>query len=185
MASLIRRTAMTERLSKKGFRGLGRIAAISLGVVAAMAMPLSATAHDHDHRGGEYRGGYHGGYGGGHYDNYQGGNRGHWSGGRWIAGAIITGAVLGLVSDALRPAPVYYNPRVVYSQPPTVYYGNGYPVVNQRVVERRTVIYDNQSDSPYIRDDNYNHYYGYDRDEHHDDEDDYHHHHDDDDGYDD
>lgn len=162
---------MTERSSKRGFSGAGRIAVIALGLAAALALPFSASAGDHGrYGGGQYRG-YHGGYNGGHYGGHYGrgdygrhyGNnyrdRGHWNGGRWIAGAIVTGAVLGLVTDALRPAPVYYNPRVVYSQPRTVIYRDDYPVVTQRVVERRTVIYDDQSNSRYIRDD------GYDRDD--------------------
>ena len=158
---------MTERLSKKGFRGAGKMTVIGLGLVAALALPFSASAGDHGRHGGGHYGGYHGSYNGGHYgrgdygrhyeNNYR--NRGHWSGGRWIAGAIVTGAVLGLVNDALRPAPAYYNPPVVYSRPGTVVYSDGYPVVTRRVVERRTVIYDDQSNTRYIRDD------GYDRDD--------------------
>lgn len=127
---------MTTRFSKAG-----KFAALGLAMAAAVAMPLSASARGwggHDHDG--YRGGYSRSYGhGGYYGRGYGG--GHWSGGRWIAGALVTGAVIGLVSDALRPAPVYYGPQVVYSQPRTVYYEDE-PVVRRRVVSR-TVIYDN------------------------------------------
>lgn len=156
---------MTERFSKKGFRGAGRMAAIGLGIAVALAMPLSVSARGRgNHGGGYYGGGNHGGYYGGNHggygrhdgNRYSNRSRGHWNnGGRWIAGAIVTGAVIGLVNDALRPAPVYYGRPVVYSQPRTVIYTDDYPVVTQRVVERRTVIYNNQSDTRYVRDDGY------------------------------
>lgn len=127
---------MTTRLSKAG-----KLAALGIALASAVAMPLSASARDwgdHGHHDG-YRGGYgHGYYGHGYYGHDR---DGHWSGGRWIAGALVTGAVIGLVSDALRPAPVYYGPPVVYTQPRTVYYEEQ-PVVRRRVVSR-TVIYDN------------------------------------------
>lgn len=123
---------MTTRMSKAG-----KLAALGVAMAAAVAMPLSASARGW---GGHGHDGYRGGYGhGGYYGRGYGG--GHWSGGRWIAGALVTGAVIGLVSDALRPAPVYYGPPVVYSQPRTVYYEEQ-PVVRRRVVSR-TVIYDN------------------------------------------
>lgn len=167
---------MTQLPGKKGFRVTGKMLAIGLGIAAAMALPLSASARGHGyggggHYGGGYHGGYHGGYGGYHggynrgynrgYDRGYYGNRGHWNGGRWIAGALVTGAVIGLVSDALRPAPVYYNPPVAYSQPGTIIYSNEYPVVTRRVVERRTVIYNDGSDTRYIRDDGYGRDDGY------------------------
>jgi hypothetical protein len=79
---------------------------------------------------------------------------GHWSGGRWIAGAIVTGAVIGLVDNALRPAPVYYGAPVVYGPPRTVIYEDA-PVVRRRVVETRTVVYDDPYQTRYIRDDGY------------------------------
>jgi uncharacterized membrane protein len=130
---------MTQR-----FGGAGKLAAIGLAVAAAVAMPLSASARGHGyHGGGYYGGGYHGGYHGGYY-----GHGGHWSGGRWIAGAIVTGAVIGLVDNALRPAPVYYGP------PRTVIYEDA-PVVRRRVVETRTVVYDDPYQTRYIRDDGY------------------------------
>src|SRR6185437_15803754 len=138
-------------------RNVGKWMAIGLAVAAAVAMPLSASAHDHDgwghgggwghhgwHDGGWGRGGYHGGY-------YRHGG-GYWSGGRWIAGAIVTGVVAGVVSDALAPRPVYYGPAPVVYGPPTVVYEDA-PVVTRRVVTR-TVVYD---DGPtrYVRDDGY------------------------------
>lgn len=137
---------MTKRFSNKS-----RFLALGLAVTAAVAMPLSASARgwgDHDH-------GYRGGYDGGYHRGYEGHERGHWSGGRWIAGAIVTGAVIGLVSDALRPAPVYYDQPMVYSRPRTVIYDDYPPVVvHRRVIERRTVVYDDPYQTRYIgRDD--------------------------------
>lgn len=143
----------------KRFSGAGKLAAIGLAVAAAVAMPLSASAHDgwggHGHGGWGEHGGYHGGY----HDGGYGRGGGHWSGGRWIAGAIVTGAVLGLVSDALSPRPVYYGAPVVYSQPDVVYQ-DGPPVVRRRVVETRTVVYDDPQQTRYIRDDGYDQDYG-------------------------
>lgn len=136
----------------KRFSGAGKLVAIGLAVAAAVAMPLSASARGwgggHGHHGG-----YHGSYGGYHGGYHHGG--GHWSGGRWIAGAIVTGAVIGLVSDAMRPAPVYYDPPVAYGPPRTVIYEDGPPVVRRRVVETRTVVYDDPYQTRYIRDDGY------------------------------
>jgi hypothetical protein len=135
---------MSKRFSKAG-----KWAAISLAVAAAVAVPLSASARGWGGHGGYhgYRGGYHG-YHGGYYRH-----GGYWSGGRWIAGALVTGAVVGLVADAVRPAPVYYGPPVVYSQPGVVYQ-DGPPVVERRVVQQTTV-YDDPSQTRYIRDDGY------------------------------
>jgi hypothetical protein len=137
---------MTQR-----FSGAGKLAAIGLAVAAAVAMPLSASARGHGYHG--HGGGYYGGYHGGYHGGYYGGHGGHWSGGRWIAGAIVTGAVIGLVDNALRPAPVYYG-APVYSQPRTVIYEDA-PVVRRRVVETRTVVYDDPYQTRYIRDDGY------------------------------
>jgi hypothetical protein len=140
----------------KRFSGAGKLAAIGLAVAAAVAMPLSASARGwgggHGHYGGHH--GFYGSYGGYHHGGYRHGG-GHWSGGRWIAGAIVTGAVIGLVSDAVRPAPVYYDPPVVYGPPRTVIYEDGPPVVSRRVVETRTVVYDDPYQTRYIRDDGY------------------------------
>ncbi|WP_426700323.1 hypothetical protein ACPPVV_13065 [Rhodanobacter sp. Col0626] len=140
---------MTRRLNSSGFSGAGKLAVLGLAVAAAVAMPLSASARGW---GGH---GYHGGYGG-YHGGYHGHGGGHWSGGRWIAGAIVTGAVLGLVSNAVRPAPVYYNsPAYAYGPPRTVIYEDGPPVVQRRVVETRTVVYDDPYETRYIRDDGY------------------------------
>jgi hypothetical protein len=141
------------------FSGAGKLAVLSFAMAAALAMPLGASARGwgggHGYHGGGH-GGYHGSYGGhGYYrghGGYYGHGGGHWSGGRWIAGAIVTGAVLGLVADSLQPAPVYYGPPV-YSQPRTVIYQDGPPIVQRRVVETRTV-YDDQQ-TRYVRDDGY------------------------------
>lgn len=137
---------MTKRFSNKS-----RFLALGLAITAAVAMPLSASA-----RGwGEHGHGYRGDYSGGYHRDYYGHDRGHWSGGRWIAGALVTGAVIGLVSDALRPAPVYYDQPVIYSRPRTVIYEDGPPMVERRrVIERRTVVYDDPYQTRYIgRDD--------------------------------
>jgi hypothetical protein len=147
------------------FNGAGKLAVLSLAMMAALAMPLGASARGwgggHGYHGGH--GGYHGGYGGrgyyGGHGGYYGHGGGHWSGGRWIAGAIVTGAVLGLVADSMRPAPVYYS-APVYSQPRTVIYQDGPPIVQRRVVETRTVYEDQQT--RYIRDDGYDQDDGYD-----------------------
>ena len=155
-------------MTKQGLRGVGKFAAISLALAAAVAMPLSASARGWGGHGG-YHGGYHGSYHGGNHGSYRGGGYyggnhgyyggnyrggGYWHGGRWIAGALITGAVVGLVADALQPRPVYYGPPVVYG-PPTVVYQDGPPVVRRRVVETRTVVYDDPYQTRYVRDDGY------------------------------
>ena len=132
-------------------RNVGKFLAIGMAVVAAVAMPLSASAHGWDHDGGWHHGGWdHDGWR--HGGDYHRG--GYWSGGRWIAGAIVTGAVAGLVGDALappRPVVYYTRPPVVYG-PPTVIYEDAPPVVTRRVVTR-TVVYDNGYPSRYVRDD--------------------------------
>ena len=153
-------------------RKVGKFLAIGLAVAAAAVVPLSASAHDGwGHGGGWGRGGWHGGgYHGGYYRHGGGYYRhggGYWSGGRWIAGAIVTGAVVGLVSDALAPRPAYYGPApVVYGPPPVVYgppppaYGVVYsnePPVTRRVVTTRTVVYENGYPTRYVRDDGYRH----------------------------
>ncbi|MEO8998956.1 MAG: hypothetical protein ABI227_06170 [Rhodanobacter sp.] len=140
---------MTQR-----FSGAGKLAVLSLAVAAAVAMPLSASARDWGGHGGYGHGGYGGGYHGGYHGGYYGHGGGHWSGGRWIAGAIITGAVLGLVTDALSPRPVYYGAPVVYAQPGVVYQ-DGPQVVQRRVVETRTTVYEEPQQTRYIRDDGY------------------------------
>jgi hypothetical protein len=137
------------------FAGTGKLAILGVAVVAALAMPLGASARGWGggHGGhGAYHGGYsgayygHGGYGHGSYHR-----GGHWEGGRWIAGAIVAGAVVGLISDVTRPAPVYYGAPVIYSQPGVVY--ESYypaPVVRRRVVETRTVVYEDPYQTRYV-----------------------------------
>lgn len=134
-------------------RNVGKFLAIGMAVTAAVAMPLSASAHGWGRGGYGYPGGYHGGYYHGGY--YHGGyyrHGGYWSGGRWIAGAIVTGAVVGLVSSALAPRPVYYAPApVVYGPPAPVVYESAPPTV----VTTRTVVYSNGYPTQYVRDDGY------------------------------
>src|SRR5690606_28463147 len=103
--------------------GRGKLAILGIAVVAALALPLGASARNGHH--GAHRGGYSsvyyghgGGYGHGAYyrdhRGYRGHRGGHWEGGRWIAGAIVAGAVIGLINEATRPAPVVYSAPVVY-----------------------------------------------------------------------
>ena len=136
------------------FVGTGKLAILTVAVVAALALPLGASARGWGGNGhhGSYGGGYSGAYyGHGGYDNggygrgsyYRGHRGGHWEGGRWIAGAIVAGALIGLISDVSRPAPVYYGAPVRYSRPGVVY--DSYypaPLVRRRVVETRTVYED-------------------------------------------
>lgn len=116
-----------------------KIAALALMTASALSLPLSATAGGWGHHGGYHRGYHHGGY---------------WSGGRWIAGALVAGAVVGLVDAAVNPRPVYYDRPVVYARPRTVIYEDR-PVVERRVVETRTVVYDDGYPTRYVRDDGY------------------------------
>ena len=140
-------------MSIKRFSSASKLLALGLCAAAAVAMPLSASAHGWGgggYHGGGYGGGWRGGDGGwrGGYGGYRGGG-GYWGGGRWIGGAIVAGVVGGLVYSATRPAPVYYNsygPPVVYSQPTVVY-------ENAPVVTRTVTTY---SEPPqYVRDDGY------------------------------
>src|SRR6202012_2605025 len=125
----------------KRFSG-AKILAVSLALAGMVAAPLTASAHGW----GGYRVGYHGRYHG-YYGGYHRGG-GYWSGGRWGAGAILTGVAAGVVADALRPDP-YYAPRVGYTQPTVVYES-----APRRVVEARTV-YEDPGYTRYVRDDGY------------------------------
>jgi hypothetical protein len=131
---------------------------ISLALTAAVAVAPNAFARDHgrwghhDHgwhgashwRHGSY-GHYHGGYyRHGHYDRF----------GRWVAGAIVASALVGLVADATAPRTVYYDapPQRVIYRDPTVVYERAPVVVKRRVYETR--VYDDApSSTRYIRDD--------------------------------
>ncbi len=168
-ANVVASSASGPMVHGTGLRGTPKWLVLGMALAAALALPLSVSAHDgggHGHRGG-YSGSYYGGSYGGHYDRGyynrdRGGyyNRGgysdrggHWSGGRWIAGAIVAGAVIGLLNDVSRPAPVYYEPSVVYTRPRVVY--DSYypaPVVRRRVIETRTV-YEDPYQTRYIRSD--------------------------------
>ncbi|TAL83470.1 MAG: hypothetical protein EPN74_14005 [Rhodanobacter sp.] len=134
----------------KRFSNVSKLAAFGLAVAAAVAMPVAASAHEGWRGHDGWRGGHHGEYHRGYRDH----DGGHWNGGRWIAGALVTGAVVGLVSDALRPAPVYYGRPTYYGPPRTVVYEDGPPVVRRRVVTR-TVIYNDGYPRRYVRDDGY------------------------------
>jgi hypothetical protein len=122
--------------------------------VALLAFSPGAFAWGHGHGGyrGGYHGGYHGGYGYGHRGGYYRGGGHYDHAGRWIAGAIVAGAVVGLVANASRP--VYYDRPVVYSQPGVVYEQRAPVVVERRVYETR-VVDDSYPTTRYIRDDGY------------------------------
>lgn len=160
----------------KRFSGASKLLALGLCVAAAVAMPLSASAdgwgghggYGHGWGGGYGHGwgsGYGHGWGDGYGHGYGGGygrGGGHWSGGNWIAGALLTGAVVGLVANSYQRAPVYYQPapayygssygygqRVVYSQPGNVVYSDG----AQTQIITRTTTY--SQPTQYVRDDGY------------------------------
>lgn len=126
----------------------GRLAVIGLAMAAMLAMPLAASARDHHrHRGHSSHNSHHDGYRHRHH-------RSHSRSGRWIAQAIVAGAVAGLVNDALQPRSVYYDaPEVVYERPRTVVYESA--PIYRRVVESRTVVYDDPYRTRYVRDDGY------------------------------
>lgn len=115
---------------------------IGMAIATVCAVPLGASAHDHWGHGDRYQREWH-------HDDWHG-DRGDWhrdgdrwrrgddrDGGRWIAGAMVTGAVEGLIDSAVAPAPPYYeaSPRVVYRRPVRVIYEDS-PVVT------RTIVYD-------------------------------------------
>lgn len=132
----------------KRWLGKPALAMAALLVGGMAALPAGASAHGWHDRGW---------HGGGHYDRgwrdhgWRGGyghERGHWSGGRWIAGAIVTGAVIGLVDDALSPPRTVVYEQPVYRRPARVVYEE--PVVTRRVVETRTVYEDRDPPTRYI-----------------------------------
>jgi hypothetical protein len=111
---------------------------IGLAVAALCAVPLGASAHDrwghgdwHQHGWG--RGDWHGDRGDWHREGWRRGD--DRDGGRWIAGAVVAGAVAGLIDSAVAPAPGYYEapPTVVYRQPARVIYERA-PVVTRTIV---------------------------------------------------
>jgi len=121
--------------------GKPALAVAALLLASAVALPAGASAHGWHDRGGHGRSHYDRGW----HDHYRS-DRGHWSGSRWIAGAIVTGAVIGLVDDALNPPPrtVVYERR----RPVRVIYEE--PVVTRRVVETRTVYEDRSPPTRYV-----------------------------------
>src|SRR6185312_14490685 len=131
--------------------GVWKWAALGAALAAALAVAPSASAHGRMGHGA-YRGGYSGHYVQPRYYSHGGYNRGgyyrggHWDGGRWVAGAIVAGAMIGLVNAAVSPPPVVYGPPVGYrSDYP--------PPVTRRVVESRTVIYEDPYQTRYLRSD--------------------------------
>jgi len=130
--------------------------ALLLAAAGLMAFAPAAFA-----RGYGYGGGYHGGYGGYHggYGYHGGGYYGRGGGhydhaGRWIAGAIVAGAVVGLVANASQPRTVVYDDGpAYYSRPATVVYQDA-PVVTRRVTTT-TYVDDGYSTTRYVRDDGY------------------------------
>lgn len=124
--------------------------ALFLAAAGLMAFAPASFAHGWGYGGG-YRGGYYGGYHGGYY------GRGHYDhAGRWVAGALVAGAVAGLVYSATRPSTnVYYDRPVYYSRPATtVIYDDG-PAYTTRRVTTTTTTYDDGYTTRYVRDDGY------------------------------
>jgi hypothetical protein len=118
---------------------------IAMAAAILCTVPLSASAHDHWGHGDRYQHEWH------HDERrcdrddwhrdrddwHRGGDR--WrhdddrDGGRWIADALVSGAVEGLIDNAVAPAPRYYEapPRVVYRR--RVIYRQA-PVVTRTIV---------------------------------------------------
>lgn len=124
---------------------------LGLAVATTAMAPMAASArdgwgHDHDYRGGHDRGGWGRDHGGWHGDNrYHGG---HGNAGAWIAGAVVAATVAGIVTQAVAPAPTYYQPApTYYQQAPTVVYRQPATVVyEQPPVTEGQVIYQQPSD---------------------------------------
>ncbi|MFC5581655.1 hypothetical protein [Rhodanobacter terrae] len=110
---------------------------IGLAVAVLCAAPLGASAHDRWGHGWAHGGWHQHGWGRGDWH----GDRDDWhrdddrDGGRWIAGAVVAGAVAGLIDSAVAPAPGYYEapPTVVYREPARVIYERA-PVVTRTIV---------------------------------------------------
>jgi hypothetical protein len=92
----------------------GRLALLGVSLMMALATP-AAFARDH----GGYRGGYHGG---GYHGGYYGGGYRHGGGGSFLAGALTTAVVGGLIYSATRDE----GPQVVYQNAPAYGYGTTY-----------------------------------------------------------
>ena len=133
--------------------------AFALAAASLMAFAPAAFARDHGYYGGGYRGGYHGGYHGGGYYGGRGGYYGRGGGhydhaGRWIAGALVAGAVVGLVANASQPRTVVYDNGPGYYAPSrTVVYDDA-PVVTRRVTTT-TYVDNGYGTTRYVRDDGY------------------------------
>jgi len=122
-------------------RVLAKKMLVGWAVATLCAVPLGASAHDHWDHGDRYQHEWH--HGDWHHDRADWHrDRGDWhrddddrDGGRWMAGAVIAGAVDGLINGAVAPAPRYYEapPRVIYRRPVRVIYENT-PVVTRTVV---------------------------------------------------
>lgn len=136
---------------------------LSLAVAATLvAAPNAFAGH------GRWGHGWHGDRGDFHgwHDHGRGHDRGHYRGhydrfGNWVAGAIVTGAIVGLIADATAPRTVYYGtpdtvyyappPRTVVYRGPTVVY-EGDPDVDGRRVYETTRVYETPPPR-YVRDD--------------------------------
>lgn len=134
----------------------------ALCAVAASAFAFAPAAFaGHHGRGGGWHGGYHGGWHGGYHGGWHGyrGHYGHYYHrdhfGRWVAGAVVVGAVAGLIADATQPRSVVYydDPPVVYRRERVIYERE--PVVYERRVYETRTVYEDPYQTRYIRDDGY------------------------------
>ena len=113
---------------------------IGLAVATFCAVPLGASAHDHWGHGDRNQhawrhGDWHRDRSDWHRDDDRWRRGDDGDGGRWMAGAMVAGALEGLVDSSVPPAHRYYEapPRVVYRRPDRVIYENA-PVVTRTIV---------------------------------------------------
>jgi len=129
---------------------------LGLAVATTAMAPMAASArdgwgHDNGYRGGHDRGNWNhdrGGWGRdrGDWHHDRGYHGGHGNAGNWIAGAIVAATVAGIVTQAVAPAPTYYQPApTYYQQAPTVVYRQPATVLYEQPQEGQ-VIYEQPSD---------------------------------------
>lgn len=128
---------------------------LGLAVATTAMAPMAASArdgwgHDNGYRGGHDRGNWNhdrGGWGRdrGDWHHDRGYHGGHGNAGNWIAGAIVAATVAGIVTQAVAPAPTYYQPAPTYYQQAPVADRQPATVVYEQPQEGQ-VIYEQPSD---------------------------------------